>query len=223
MYKIGRSNEHLAKELQKIRSKLKLPKDYVDFLYEYGFGDINELIYFNQPDENFIVSNFRDDLDLWIWTEKEKYNVLKGVVIGGTSNGDIITIINAKKPYLILPRHSEIPHYFITLKEVMTYYISEYDIKEQYFDFSYESEIIHFVVNTNSFDRIYKSITDAIDVDKKFDNGFNQIKYVIQKIGGWLYFDNSQRNSVRIKYQKAFQNEANELISLIKEMINKNV
>ena len=45
---------------------LKLPKDYKNFLKNYGYGSVNEFLLINRPDKNYFKLNFSDYLDFWI-------------------------------------------------------------------------------------------------------------------------------------------------------------
>ncbi len=93
-----------------------------------------------------------------------------------------------------------------------------------YFDPSYnfEQEYISFIkngsLNKTLFDTVHQIFLDQIPVDKSY-NLHTQPKYIIQKIGGWVYFDNIGKSAVRVKYQKQFKTEADKIVKFINDQI----
>jgi len=42
-----------------------LPQDYLNFLSKYGYGEICENLFFQQPDKQYLKNTFSDCMDLW--------------------------------------------------------------------------------------------------------------------------------------------------------------
>jgi len=228
-YTVGHLKPLRKIELKKIEDDISvnLPKDYVIFLMTYGFGNINELLMFNSPDKDLFHSNFKDCMDLWELTNAEEKIIVKGITLAKTIDGDIILLISENKlPFVIMPRHSETPIYFNDFNGIIEFYKSEYELNDKmYFD-SYDNfELKTFmnsekkeIFNETIFDEIHKQFLNQMKFDKIIDN--KQPKYILQKIGGWIYFDSIYKNSIRIKYQKQFAKEANQVIEFINDKIN---
>jgi len=205
----------------------ELPKDYFDFLKEYGYGNICEVIYFYEPDEQHIKNTFMEYIDeLWDWqNEKQKNMVLNGLSIGGTIDGDIICCVNDNLfPYVFLPRHLESILSFENIELLFSYCFSYYGFKELYFDPEFKSVIkMISLIKNSSLDKllinnIQKLFLEKYKTDKVFDKD-SQPKYIIQDIGGWVYMDLVYKNSIRVKYQSMHEAKANEIISFIEEKI----
>lgn len=225
-YIIGETKPLDQNEIQQFEKLVNfaLPTDYQEFLSKYGFGDINGLINIFQPDENFVKSNFADFLYFWNLTENQIKDVLNGLTICSTIDGDIILVINNKeKPIVILPRHSDEFLDFDNLNALITHYRDSYKLGDSlYFDSNHNSAYKHisFVKNGKLdkalFDKLQQLFLETFSFDKIF-NIETQPKYIIQKIGGWVYFDNIYKSSINIKYQTQFQNEANPVIDFFTE------
>lgn len=228
LYIIGEPKPLSKPEIEEIDNQISfsLPPDYKAFLILYGLGSINELVMMQQPDKDFIKSNFSDYMDFWTLTEKEEQLILNSLTIAATIDGDIITVINNNENSIVLlPRHSDEVIYFENLENVINYYAEKYKLgNDLYFDPSYnfEQEYISFIkngsLNKTLFDTVHQIFLDQIPVDKSY-NLHTQPKYIIQKIGGWVYFDNIGKSAVRVKYQKQFKTEADKIVKLINDQI----
>ncbi|SHH54093.1 SMI1/KNR4 family protein [Flavobacterium johnsoniae] len=228
LYIIGEPKPLSKPEIEEMDNQISfsLPPDYKAFLILYGLGSINELVMMQQPDKDFIKSNFSDYMDFWTLTEKEEQLILNSLTIAATIDGDIITVINNNENSIVLlPRHSDEVIYFENLENVINYYAEKYKLgNDLYFDPSYnfEQEYISFIkngsLNKTLFDTVHQIFLDQIPVDKSY-NLHTQPKYIIQKIGGWVYFDNIGKSAVRVKYQKQFKTEADKIVKLINDQI----
>jgi hypothetical protein len=221
LYRIGELKPLSKIEIDDCEKLGFLPVDYTTFLSIYGTGSINELLVIQKPDEDYIRSNFGDDMDFWNLTEKEEQLLLNSLTIATTIDGDIITAIdNTENPMVILPRHSDEIAYLANFEKVIDYYDTKYDLKNDlYFDpnYNFEQEYVSFVkdgfLNKALFDANQSTFLNTISFDKLY-NAELQPKYIIQKIGGWVYFDNIGKSAVRVKYQKQFKEEADKIIKL---------
>lgn len=224
LYKIGELKPLAETEIKEIENlvSFSLPADYKAFLTTYGFGSINELVMMRQPDEEYINSNFSDCMDFWNLTETKIQLVLNSLTIATTIDGDIITVIdNYKTPVVVLPRHSDEPVYFENFENVLEYFTVQYNLKKDlYFDpvSNFEQEYISFVKNGSLdkalFDTVYEIFLEKVFFEKSY-NIETQPKYIIQKMGGWVYFDAISKSAIRVKYQKQFKAEADKIIELI--------
>jgi hypothetical protein len=230
LYVIGQAKPLIVADLQKIERLVDfaLPTDYKKFLADYGFGSINELLMIFQPDKEFIKSNFGDEMGHWDWTKVDEQMAINGLTIATTIDGDVLAIVdNEKEPLLLMPRHSEDILFFANFEKVIDYYDKIYGFSgDLYFDPSnnYEQKYLDFVIagklDKMLFEQVYQLFLENIPYDRAF-NLANQPKYVIQKIGGWIYFDNIYKSSVRIKYQTPFTIEAEKVIKFIIAQIEK--
>jgi hypothetical protein len=228
LYIIGEPKPLSKPEIEEMDNQISfsLPVDYKAFLMLYGLGSINELVMMQRPDKDFIKSNFSDYMDFWTLTEKEEQLILNSLTIAATIDGDIITVINNNEnPIVLLPQHSDEVIYFENVENVINYYAEKYKLgNDLYFDPSYnfEQEYISFIKNGSLdktlFDTVHQIFLDQIPVDKSY-NLQTQPKYIIQKIGGWVYFDNIGKSAVRVKYQKQFKTEADKIVKLINDQI----
>jgi len=229
LYIIGETKHLTQSDIQNIEWLISfpLPTDYKQFLTSYGFGNINELLMITQPDEQYIKSNFGKYMHLWSLTENEKQETLNGLTIATTIDGDVIAVINNKEnPIILLPRHSKNPLRFENFEKVVDYYDNQYHfLNDLYFDtyYNFEQENISFIRNEKIdkvlFEKVYQNFVNDIFYDKAC-NIENQPKYVIQKIGGWIYFDNIGKSSIRIKYQRQLKSEADKIIEFVNTQIN---
>ena len=232
MYTIGKIKGLNQDEITAIKNLVEfvLPQDYLTFLSEYGFGEINEILHFQIPDKEFVRNNFSDYLYLWDWTtELQKESALNGLTIATTYDGDTVCCVdNDELPYLLLPRHSSEPIEF----EKFTFYIS--DISDYfkklktdnlYFDTNCNREMKYISLIKNGqldkelISKIHKSFLEKYQFDKVFNEDI-QPKYIMQEIGGWVYFDLLNfGSSIRVKYQSMFEQKANEIIDFIEQQI----
>lgn len=229
LYIIGETKPETEDSIHNIESQIPfpIPVDYSEFLCRYGFGTINELLMINPPDKDFLQLNFGNDMDLWDLTETEVNALLEGITIGKTIDGDIITINReSERPVTILPRHSNKPLKLECLKAVIEHYNKQYDFSNNlYFDpfYNFEQEYISFIINgkleTDLFGNVYKAFLNNITYDKVYNTEV-QPKYIIQNIGGWLYFDNIGKSAIRVKYQTQFKAKADKILEFIKTLMN---
>ncbi|MCM0667464.1 SMI1/KNR4 family protein [Flavobacterium tyrosinilyticum] len=227
-YIIGKIKPLKKIDLLKIDSLVyfTLPSDYKEFLFTYGLGNITELIIMFYPDENYVKSNFGEYMDIWDLTDEEIQLTLNSLTIATTIDGDIISIVDDReKPFVILPRHSEKLISFESFEKLIEYYDITYDLKgELYFDSNYNCEFEYIDLVKNNFldqsllDIVLQNFLLKFPVDKCY-NFDAQPKYIIQKIGGWIYFDKIYKSSIRAKYQKQFKHEADKIISMIKSQL----
>lgn len=229
MYIIGEIKtlgEHERKALQDLVS-FKLPEDYVNFLSDYGYGEIGAELFLQKPNEKYIKSNFADYMDLWLWeNESQKEKALNGLTILTTADGDIACCINdSGYPYLLLPRHSSEPVKFKDINSLFLYYQQKLKWEEIYFDSYYKKakETISLIKDKELDNHLIEHILSAFLEKYVFVKVYNegaQPKYVIQEIGGWICFDLIYRNTITIKYQSMFASKAKEIITFIKSMLN---
>ncbi|HEY1194393.1 hypothetical protein [Flavobacterium sp.] len=221
LYRIGELKPLTKIEIDDYEKLASLPVDYTTFLSIYGTGSINELLMIQKPDEDYIRSNFGDYMDFWNLSEKEEQLLLNSLTISTTIDGDIITAIdNTETPIVILPRHLDEVVYFENFENVINYYDTKYNFRnELYFDpaHNFEQEYISFVkdgfLDKVLFDTVQSIFLNTISFDKSYNTEV-QPKYIIQKIGGWVYFDNIGKSAVRVKYQKQFKEEADKILKL---------
>ena len=228
LYVIGEIKPLSQNEIQEIENlvNFSLPTDYQKFLANYGFGEISGLINLFQPDENFVESNFGDCMDFWDLTENQTTDLLNGLTISSTIDGDVILSIDDKeKPIAILPRHSENLLTFDNFDNLINHYRVKYKLGNNlYFDPIYNFANKHFSLvskgklDTAFFDTLQQQFRAKFTFDKIL-NIETQPKYVIQKIGGWVYFDNVYKSSINVKYQTQFQDEVNPIIDFFTEQI----
>lgn len=226
-YIVGDIKPFTEVDFQKIEKEggIKIPKDYKIFLSTYGVGDFSELLRIISPDKDHFKSTFQDYLDLWELTETEKTTVLNGITIAKTVDGDIILLVaNSESPYVIMPRNDEKIIYFQRFEELIAYYKECYELDNDcfYFDSHYNYELEFFTdfakdeaINATLFDSIYNQFRKQISFDKHINDV--QPTYIIQNIGGWIYFDTVHKGSIRIKYQSQYKSEADNLIKFIRD------
>lgn len=230
LYCIGKTKPLTKTEITTIEKivDFPLPADYKDFLACFGFGNINELLMINTPDNEFIRKNFGDCLHFWDIEEDRKTDILNAITIATTIDGDIISVIkNQNSPIVLLPRHSQKPVFFSDFYTVVEYYNKRYNFEDKlYFDPDFNNEIKCInLIKTGKSDKQLMDFLHRNFIEKYLpDNVFNaqtQPKYMLQKIGGWVYFDLLSGNSIRVKYQKQFQADAQEIITFIEECSQK--
>jgi len=116
-------------DLIKNMISFSIPKSYLKFIENYGFGVIWENIeYLNivTPDKNFFENNFKEDIDLWEWKDDlQKDKIHNNLLIAHTFDGEHIYCTESS--FMILPRF-EIPIEFDTFNEVIQYYINAYNM-----------------------------------------------------------------------------------------------
>ncbi|MFJ1472810.1 SMI1/KNR4 family protein [Capnocytophaga cynodegmi] len=226
IYYIGEAHSVSEAEISSIENLVKysLPEDYKIFLADYGYGNLNELLLFEIPDENFIKNNFAQYLDLWEWNETLQQKALHSVMIAKTIDGDVILALNDKNsPYLLLPRHSEYPKSFVSLWKIINWYKNEYHLKKLYFDSFYQNDWRFFQIEGEFSDLtlekiniLYKKFKKNYTIDMIFGEENYQPKCVLQNIGGWVYF-NLDTGEIRMKFQKLFSSKANEIIKFLQQ------
>ncbi|ATA89176.1 hypothetical protein CGC58_05235 [Capnocytophaga stomatis] len=226
IYYIGEAHLVSEAEISNIENLVRysLPEDYKEFISNYGYGNLNELLLFEIPDEDFIKNNFTEYLDLWEWDETLQQRALHSVMIAKTIDGDIILALNDENsPYLLLPRHSEYPKSFVGFWEIINWYKNEYHLKELYFDSYYQSDWRFFHIEGEFSDLklekiaiLYKKFKKNYAIDVIFGEENYQPKCVLQNIGGWIYF-NLDTGEIRMKFQKLFTSKANEIIGFLEQ------
>lgn len=226
IYYIGEAHLVSEAEISNIENLVKyyIPEDYKEFISNYGYGNLNELLLFEIPDEDFIKNNFTEYLDLWEWDETLQQKALRSVMIAKTIDGDIILALNDENsPYLLLPRHSEYPKSFVGFWEIINWYKNEYHLKELYFDSYYQSDWRFFHIEGEFSDLklekiaiLYKKFKKNYAIDVIFGEENYQPKCVLQNIGGWVYF-NLDTGEIRMKFQKLFTSKANEIIGFLEQ------
>ncbi|WP_299247449.1 hypothetical protein [uncultured Aquimarina sp.] len=106
-----------------------IPKSYLEFIENYGYGIISENVeYLNivTPDKNFFKNNFKEDIDLWEWKDdSQKDKIHNSILIAHTFDGQHVYCTPSS--FLILPRF-ETPIEFDTFNEVIEYYINNYNM-----------------------------------------------------------------------------------------------
>ena len=204
---------------------LKLPKDYKNFLKTYGYGSVNEFLLINRPDKNYFKLNFSDYLDFWILSDAERKNICEGVLVASNIDGDIfLWVSNPSHPFVLVPRDSEQLTYFKNFDDLLKYTTDDLILNEElYFDsnYGYEQQYFNLIkdewLDKNLVERVCKAFIKAFEFDKVI--GSEQPKYFIKNIGGWVRFDLLYKNSIQVKYQKNYHEEAEKII----EYIHKNL
>lgn len=226
MYYIGKKMPFNLGEITLIESKINysIPEDYKDIVANYGYGDLNELLLIDSPDEDFMKNNFAEDLDLWLWDEALQQKALEGVMIAKTIDGDVILALDsAENPYLLLSRHSEYPKVFTDFGSVIDWYIDQYKLTKLYFDSHYQSDWRFFTIEENFLDTklekttiLHRNFKKNYSIDAIFGEENYQPKCVLQNIGGWVYF-NLDNGNIRLKFQKLFYSKATEIIEFLSQ------
>ncbi len=228
LYTIGELKPLSNADVSKIEdhNEFILPEDFKAFLLKFGYGDINELLMIAEPDEEYISSNFSDCMDLWDWQEVDEQLVVNGLTIGKTINGDIIVLIKKQdSPIVLLPRNSDKPLFFSDFNSVIEYYNEKYKFNDNlYFDtdYNFKIECINVTTDGKSGENNIRYIHEKFLKQVSVDNAFNldiQPKYVIQSIGGWVYFDLVSGSTIRVKYQDQCAKQAGKIIGNINETI----
>ncbi|MDO5105926.1 SMI1/KNR4 family protein [Capnocytophaga sp.] len=202
----------------------ELPADYKDFLSDYGYGNLNELLLFETPDADLIKNNFAEHLDLWKWDKSLQNKTLNSVCIAESTDGDVVVALDDKSlPYLLLPRHSEYPKSFATLWELVDWYKKEYRLEWLYFDSFYQNDWRFFRIEDDFLDLtlekiavLYKKFKKNYAVDAIFVKENYQPKCVLQNIGGWVHF-NLDTGEIRFKFQKIFTPKAEEISRFLQQ------
>ncbi|MCH5715340.1 hypothetical protein MKP07_03640 [Niabella hibiscisoli] len=195
-------------------------------MQQLGFGSINELLMVEEPDPYFIRNNFADYMDFWQWENDEEEQALNGLTIARSIDGDIVAIIdNISTPFLMLPRHAESPLKFPDLSSVLSFYERQYDFVDNlYFDpyFEWEQKNISvgrdMIMNLQIIRQIHEGFLEKYQPDKVL-NAATQPKYIMRKIGGWVYFDCLSGSSIRVKYQTSVKERAVEIMNYINGLL----
>lgn len=229
IHKIGYNEPLKEDEINKIEKDIstKLPSDYKDFLRNYGYGEINGFILIEEPDINMFRLTFQDYLHFWELKTKEEKTIINGIKILSNIDGDIVLLIkDYKYPFVLMPRHSKKIEYFENFTQVLELQISHFKFEEdnKYFYFDsycdYEIENFSLIIN-NELDKLHIDRIHNLFIKKfTFDKILNGVQptYIIQKIGGWIRFDFAYRNSIYIKYQKRFENNAKMIFDELKSV-----
>ena len=227
MYIIGKINPLTEKTILLIEKKINsvLPYDYKRFLSTYGYGSIHDYLYFSTPDENFMKNNFYENMGNWEWTNDISADVaLKGIQISHSKDGDIVLCCRKNSySYLLLPRHSVHPVQFTSF-ELLLKYLLKHLGRKKYFDSSYEKQMesISLIKNSSVDKKLIYKIRKLLLKKYTFDRVYNrktQPIYVFQSIGGFVYLNLIHKNSINVKYQSMYENEAQEIIKFIKAKI----
>ncbi|MBL0911932.1 MAG: SMI1/KNR4 family protein [Bacteroidia bacterium] len=226
LYIIGEPQPLDADDIRELEREagMELPPDYAAFLRQYGYGNVNELLLIDPPDTDFVEANFGAHLEFWDLNAEQMLLVKDSLSIGSTVDGDILTIWrDPERSFVVLPRHSDHLLVYGNFQSLLAYYADRYAFTDDpYFDTSYlfEMEYISFVkdneLQKDRFDKAYAAFLEKIPYDHIFNPG-KQPKYVLQRIGGWVYFDVIGKSAVRIKYQQPFREEAEKIMHFIRE------
>lgn len=228
LYVIGQLQPVLPVKLEEWQtdSTIKFPVDYSTFLLQYGFGSINELLMIDVPDPDYMTLNFGDHLDIWDLTDLEKREVINGLTVATTIDGDILLLTRNTDSFVLLPRHSDTITRFPDFNSVIEFYVQRYELgTDLYFDpyVGHAQEYISFIINNKLDKDLFDKVHEALLANYRFDRTFNaaiQPKYVLQSIGGWVYADAIGKSAIRVKYQQAFVAEAAVVIEFIKDKIS---
>ena len=201
-----------------------LPQDYQNFLSKYGYGDICENLLFQQPDKQYLRNNFSGYMNFWNWdSQLQIETALKGLTISTSIDGDVICCIdNPKFPYLLLPRHSEKTVLFNKLDSLFLDYSNRFKFEDLYFDSYYKSELKYIplikdgTLDKKLIDNIHKLFLEKYSFDRVFKVD-TQPKYIIQEIGGWVYFDLVYKSGIRVKYQLENEMKTKDIINFIEQ------
>ncbi|MEN7547197.1 hypothetical protein AAG747_04715 [Rapidithrix thailandica] len=181
-----------------------LPKSYLEFIGEYGYGTYCGLINITQPDEQVIHRTF-SEFDFWEFDKNfTKQDLRRAIQLASTTDGDMICYVENKPDHLfILPRNSETILGFENLKDVFLFYQENYQLSGLYFEPSWgrKTELFSLIHDEKLLD--IKVLHKQFLKDFEYDSviGKEQPKYVIEKIGGWVKFDLLYKNSITISYQ----------------------
>lgn len=226
MYTIGKTNPLSEEKLDDIKNLVPfvLPADYLAFIQEYGFGEVNNLLMFSSPDKLYFRNNFADYLDLWEWTEEQhKDKALNGLTISTTIDGDIIICVDDQKlPYLMIPRHSTEPEWFKNFEALLDYYQKTYQLPSFYYSpyYNRKQEVIKLTADGTKNEALNEKIRTSLLGKYTPDMSLNeeiQPKYIYQFMGGWVYFN--MWSTVHVCYQTMYEKEANDVITHIKQLI----
>jgi len=228
LYLIGKLQPLNAEDIRALETAagMELPPDYTAFLRQYGYGNVNERLLIHPPDTDFAEANFGAHLEFWNLNAEQMLLVKDSISIGNTVDGDIFSIWrDPQRSFVVLPRHSDQIAIYENFQSLITHYAERYAFtNDPYFDTDYlfEMEYISFVkdnkLQKECFDTIYTAFLEKIPYDRVFNPG-KQPKYVLQLIGGWVYFDAIGKSAVRIKYQQVFREEAEKIIQFIREQM----
>lgn len=228
LYVIGQLQPVMKSQLEEWQAagSVKFPADYTAFLLQYGLGSINELLMIDVPDPDYMALNFSEYLDFWELTETDKTELMKGLTVATTIDGDILVLTNDNHtPFMLLPRHSGSIRRFPDFNTVIGDYINRYALgTDIYFDpyAGYAQEYISFIIDNKLDKELFDKVHEALLANYRFDRTFNaaiQPKYILQSIGGWVYADAVGKSAIRVKYQQAFATEAGVVIDFIKGKI----
>ena len=212
-----------TKPIKKERNDL--PKSYIEFVGEYGYGTYCGFVNITEPDE-LVIHNTYSEHDFWEFGEQfTKQDFKKAIQLASTIDGDIICYVEGKPDSLfILPRNSETILSFENLNDVLNFYRKNYQLDDSYFEPLQGRKVELFsLINDGKLLDINLIHTKFLkDLEYDFIIGKEQPKYVIEKIGGWIKFDLVYKNSISISYQLIdnMDNQYLEYIDYIKKEIS---
>lgn len=200
-----------------------LPKDYIEFLTNFGEGEYSHEINIHFPDENVIPETFKDDTDFWEYdknfTEKD---LLNAIAIATSFDGDIICVsLEKKNKVFILPRHADKISSYNTFHETINKLTEGYE--DKFFMPFFDREYIQIsLIKERKLNDIYP-IHETFLHEFKFDFCFKQKaqpEYLIKEFGFRIRFDLIYKNNISISYQKQFKSKINHIITRIEELSN---
>lgn len=229
MQTIGILAQYTRNMIKSIESelRLKLPGDYIEFLQCYGDGDIDERLYFHKPDASFIQQNFKNDLDLWALTDVQTESICNSVTVGKSVDGDVFCYNGKSNLWIILPRHSDRVIEKNLFGDLITHYKEKGVIKANnpWFDPAYQRILKSFSlvydgkIDNTLIERIENDFVSSYTFDAIL-NKETQPKYILQAIGGWIYFDNVYKSSIRLKFQNQFESEASVYANFLQKYLS---
>ncbi|MDM1348342.1 hypothetical protein HX017_15595 [Myroides marinus] len=228
LYTTGDVKQYTAQEIEAVKElkEYSIPIDYLLFLKTYGLGEINNLLMFNAPDKDYVKSTFSEYMDIWQWEKDDEQKALNSISIGSTIDGDVICLIDAEAPYMILPRHSERPIKLNSLAEVIVHYDKMYGLKGDYYFDSYDDwerlSFDDFIQFKERRMEVVEQMHQAFLKGYTFDKAYHteeQPLYLIKEIGGWIRFDLVYGHSIQLKYQKRHAEKAVEVYDFLQEIM----
>ncbi|MCL2091003.1 MAG: hypothetical protein FWH11_07245 [Micrococcales bacterium] len=203
--------------------EFELPDDYLAFLRRYGYGLIGggPELQVQAPDSEHISGTFSVEFfcDFWDWTDDQEARTAlrEGTTVAITFDGDIVCCVdNAEFGYLLLPRHSEVPVRFAGLLPI----IRHLGVEEYFEPASTQVEKI------GGWERplgqqVVGDLRTSFLAEHTYDRIFghpDQPKYVVQSIGGYVWFD-LVYGSIDVGFQPQFEQEARKVVEFIEDLL----
>lgn len=188
---------------------------YNQFLAEYGEGEVGQLLMVTRPDSNYLRDNFSGHMDMWGLEGEAAEELLNATTVARSIDGDIIMML--ANAFAVLPRHSEEPLRFADFDELLAHYGLINAVFDPYPD--YQQEYINLVKNGILDKALVADIYQRFILEYNFDKVLNedtQPRYILQEIGGWVFFDLVYKSAIRVKYQAPFHTKAYEVVNWIK-------